>query len=222
MMIAFAIVGVVLTVAGLVLIRNRYRSLVREKQAITSDLLGLTDGSTISPQNINELIDRVAATAETSQATLPAQVLRLLRHYQSRPNGQGVDAIVVALQRQNQLLLDQAIRPTRFLAWAVPVIGCLAMVVGVMVSILRFAGDVDASGDVEHMKQSLSDVTQGLATAFLPLIVYLVGALILSVLTVRLEGHYKRLIEQLNMWILQHVVAHLETDRPVLLVTSEP
>ena len=96
------------------------------------------------------------------------------------------------------------------------------MVVGVMVSILRFAGDVDASGDVEHMKQSLSDVTQGLATAFLPLIVYLVGALILSVLTVRLEGHYKRLIEQLNMWILQHVVAHLETDRPVLLVTSEP
>ena len=87
MMIAFAIVGVVLTVAGLVLIRNRYRSLVREKQAITSDLLGLTDGSTISPQNINELIDRVAATAETSQATLPAQVLRLLRHYQSRPNG---------------------------------------------------------------------------------------------------------------------------------------
>jgi len=98
--------------------------------------------------------------------------------------------------------------------WAIPVLGFIGTVMGLSKSIGNFAGTLKASGDVEAIKSSLTEVTGGLSTAFETTLIALVASLLIQLYLTRSQERENKFLDDCNDYCHSHVISKLRVAQP--------
>lgn len=130
-----------------------------ERRACRAELLPPWDGETVPVAEAGPLLDRLGQLPRGLQESWvvkrTAAVLDFLR---SRGSAAELDDHLRTLADNDAVALDGSYALTRFITWAVPILGFLGTVLGITGAIAGVTPD-----KLEH---SLSEVTDGLALAF--------------------------------------------------------
>jgi biopolymer transport protein ExbB/TolQ len=93
--------------------------------------------------------------------------------------------------------------------WAIPVLGFIGTVLGLSQAIGAFGVTLESAGDMAKLRDSLKEVTAGLATGFETTLVALVFALIIQLLVTFLQKKEYGFLDECNDYCHAHVVSKL-------------
>jgi len=93
--------------------------------------------------------------------------------------------------------------------WAIPVLGFIGTVLGLGQAIGEFGNVLQASGDLTAIKDSLQQVTAGLATAFDTTLIALVGALAIQLYMTHIQSEEAKFLDECNDYCHAHVASKL-------------
>jgi biopolymer transport protein ExbB/TolQ len=130
-----------------------------EHRALKLQVLPAWDGR---PVPVSEAVDMLCAVQQFPvriQRTLIARRISAVLQYVARRNtANGLDDHLRTLSDNDALTLESSYSLTRFITWAIPILGFLGTVLGITEAIAGVTPEV--------LEQSLSSVTDGLALAF--------------------------------------------------------
>jgi biopolymer transport protein ExbB/TolQ len=145
------------------------------------------------------------AMERPDMATSPllSRLLAVLRQWRLRPGLVEADLVLQQHHAQDDEKVRRGYQLTRAFVWAMPVVGLMGTVIGISLAVGGFAqllgGGVD---NVSEIKVSLVGVTRGLSFAFMITLEGLLGALLLMLPSVSLQGR-----EEGFLVALQHAIA---------------
>lgn len=93
--------------------------------------------------------------------------------------------------------------------WAVPVMGFIGTVLGLGTAIGAFGATLQASGQMDKVKESLSHVTGGLCTSFDTTLISLIGALTIQLIMTHMQHREAEFLDECNDYCHAHVVTKL-------------
>jgi biopolymer transport protein ExbB/TolQ len=134
---------------------------------------------------------------------LLVRLLAVLRQWRLRPGLVEADLVLQQHHAQDDEKVRRGFQLTRAFVWAMPVVGLMGTVIGISLAVGGFAqllgGSVDDIGVIKH---SLVGVTKGLSFAFMITLEGLLGALLVMLPAVSLQGR-----EEGFLVALQHAIA---------------
>ncbi len=97
--------------------------------------------------------------------------------------------------------------------WAIPVLGFIGTVLGLGSAIGEFGVTIQLADDVDKLKNSLTDVTGGLSTAFDTTLLGLVASIVVQmVMTFRKRQEFL-LLDECNEYCQTYVLAKLKLEK---------
>jgi len=99
------------------------------------------------------------------------------------------------------------------IVWAIPILGFIGTVLGLSKAIGEFAGALNSGDNLASIKENLSGVTSGLATAFETTLVALIFALIVQLYLNFLQAKESKLLDECNEYCHQNIIAKLRLTK---------
>jgi biopolymer transport protein ExbB/TolQ len=131
----------------------------RERRACRTKLLPAWDGQLLPVSEAAPLLDGLGKLPRRLQDTYTVQrAAAVLDFLRARGSADGLDDQLRALTDNDALALEGSYALTRFITWAIPILGFLGTVLGITGAISGVTPEV--------LEKSLSTVTDGLALAF--------------------------------------------------------
>lgn len=131
----------------------------REQRAARTELLPPWDGNPAPPAEAARLSARLGGLKKgVRQTILGRRVAALLAFVRNRGSAGQLDDQARALADADSLAVEGSYSLVRFITWAIPILGFLGTVLGIT--------DAIAGVTPETLEKSLTQVTDGLATAF--------------------------------------------------------
>ena len=158
---------------------------VQERRVLELDLIPLTQGTSILPEDTREFSRPIQALPDLQQSyLLPRALLTALHRFRSTRNIQDVSNSVRAVCESESERLDSELSMIRYIAWAIPSIGFLGTVRGIG----------QALGQAHKAVQGdIAGVTQSLGVAFNSTFVALLISIIVMFLMHQLQLAQERL-----------------------------
>lgn len=97
--------------------------------------------------------------------------------------------------------------------WAIPVLGFIGTVLGLGAAIGEFGVTIQLADDVDKLKNSLTDVTGGLATAFDTTLLGLVASIVVQMLMTFRKRQEFLLLDECNEYCQTYVLAKLKLEK---------
>ncbi len=97
--------------------------------------------------------------------------------------------------------------------WAIPVLGFIGTVLGLGAAIGEFGVTIQLADDVDKLKNSLTDVTGGLSTAFDTTLLGLVASIVVQMLMTFRKRQEFLLLDECNEYCQTYVLAKLKLDK---------
>jgi biopolymer transport protein ExbB/TolQ len=138
---------------------SKWRRARQERRALRADILPAWDGTPLPVAESGLLsaeIERLPLRLR--RTSFVRRVSAILNHIMSRKSTQGFDEHLRTLADNDAMALEGSYSLTRFITWAIPILGFLGTVLGITEAIAGVTPEV--------LEQSLSSVTDGLALAF--------------------------------------------------------
>ncbi len=159
---------------------------VQERRILQLDLIPLTQGTSILPEDTREFSRPIQALPDIQQSyLLPRALLTALHRFRSTRNIQDVSNSVRAVCESESERLDSELAMIRYIAWAIPSIGFLGTVRGIG----------QALGQAHKAVQGdIAGVTQSLGVAFNSTFVALLISIIVMFLMHQLQLAQERLV----------------------------
>jgi hypothetical protein len=130
-----------------------------EYRACHSDLLPAWDGRAMPIQEAGPLLTKIDKWSESLHGTYLVERLRSILHFLvSRGSAAELDDHLRSLADNDAMVLEGSYALTRFITWAIPILGFLGTVLGITQAI--------SGVTPEMLETNLSYVTDGLALAF--------------------------------------------------------
>src|SRR5262249_4484479 len=130
-----------------------------ERRALRAGVLPRWDGQAVAVEEAPRLLARLAAVPSRLRNTfLYQRVAAVLDFLACRKSADALDDQLRALADNDAMALDASYSLTRFITWAIPILGFLGTVLGITGAISGITPEV--------LEKSLSGVTDGLALAF--------------------------------------------------------
>ncbi len=137
----------------------KYRRVRAERQALRQNWLPAWDGGPLPVGEAAILYAEVGRHPKRWQQTFLMRRLSAVLHYvSSRHSAKDLDDQMRGLSDNDAMNLEASYSLTRFITWAIPILGFLGTVLGITEAIAGVTPEV--------LEQSLSSVTDGLALAF--------------------------------------------------------
>jgi biopolymer transport protein ExbB/TolQ len=174
----------------------------RERKVLLLDLIPLTQGTSILPEDTREYSRPVQAlSSEQQNFLLPRALLTALHRFRSTRNIQDVSNAVGAICESESDRLDSELSMIRYIAWAIPSIGFLGTVRGIS----------QALGQAHQAVQGdIAGVTQSLGIAFNSTFVALLISIIVMFLLHQLQLTQERLVLDAERYCDNRLVRHLQ------------
>ncbi|MBV1878098.1 MAG: MotA/TolQ/ExbB proton channel family protein [Pseudomonadales bacterium] len=182
-----------------------YKSLLtaKERRTLTMDLIPLSQGTSILPEDAREYSRPVQALTENQQQfLLPRALLTALHRFRSTKNIQDVSNSIRAICESESDRLDSELSMIRYIAWAIPSIGFLGTVRGIGQALAQAHKAVQ--GDI-------AGVTQSLGVAFNSTFVALLISIVVMFLLHQLQLNQERLVLDAEDYCDNRLVRHLQT-----------
>jgi biopolymer transport protein ExbB/TolQ len=153
------VVEVLLFCCALACLAAKVAASLIERAAFRREVLPEWDGTPVPPEEAGGLLDALRELPRRWRGrSLVRRVAAILDFVQSRGSAADLDDQMRALADNDAMALEGSYALTRFITWAIPILGFLGTVLGITKAIAGVTPEV-----LEH---SLSQVTDGLAEAF--------------------------------------------------------
>ncbi|GIW81175.1 MAG: biopolymer transporter [Gemmatales bacterium] len=131
----------------------------RERHVCRQSLIPAWDGECLPPEEAATLLDRLARLPRHwKQTYLVCRIAAVLDFVHSRGSANDLDDQIRTLADNDALAVESSYSLTRFITWAIPILGFLGTVLGIT--------DAISGVTPERLEKDLSQVTDGLALAF--------------------------------------------------------
>lgn len=154
---------------------------LEQKSAMLVDVLPTDLSEEISTENLDQFAAGVQKLPEKQRKSfLVNRVLRGLEHFRVRKNAGEVSELLQSQSEIDGNNVDSSYSLLKVFVWAIPILGFIGTVIGISAAVGSFSGSLADSSDISKLKESLNDVTKGLATAFDTTLVALVMSLVIK------------------------------------------
>lgn len=177
---------------------------MQERKIFQMDLLPVTEGTSILPEDTREYSRPIQALPESQQGyLLPRALLTALHRFRATRNIQDVSNAVRAICESESERLDSELSMIRYIAWAIPSIGFLGTVRGIG----------QALGEANKAVQGdIAGVTQNLGIAFNSTFVALVISIVVMFLMHQLQLAQERRVLDAEHYCDTHLIRHLQSS----------
>jgi biopolymer transport protein ExbB/TolQ len=179
-------------------------AIYRERGLLLRDLVPLSKGISILPEDSREYSRPIQALPERERDyLLPRCLFTALHRFRSTRDIQSVASTVREMSDSESDRLESELSMVRYIAWAIPSIGFIGTVRGIGAALGQAHKAVE--GDI-------SGVTQNLGTAFNSTFVALVLSIILMFLLHQLQHMQERLVLDTQEYVDEHLIEKLRED----------
>ena len=176
----------------------------RERRVLDIDLVPLTDGVRILPEDAREYARQLQALPHGDQLLLlPRALLTGLHRFSATRNIQDVSTTAHAVCDAESERLESELSLVRYIAWAIPSAGFIGTVRGIGDALAQAHRAVD--GDI-------AGVTQSLGIAFNSTFVALLISIVLMFILHQLQLQQDRLVLETQTYLDQRFVQHLQVS----------
>ncbi|MEJ2130731.1 MAG: MotA/TolQ/ExbB proton channel family protein [Gammaproteobacteria bacterium] len=174
----------------------------KERTLLTQELVPITDGMSILPEDSRNYTRPIQALPEESQGfLLPRALTAALQRFASTRNVQDVSEAVKSICEAENDRLDSELSMIRYIAWAIPSIGFIGTVRGIG----------SALGQAHLAVQGqIAPVTESLGIAFNSTFVALVLSIILMFFMHQLQLLQERLVLDTHTYADQRLIRHMQ------------
>lgn len=174
------------------------RKLKRQRQSMLFDLLPNQFGDDINEGNLEQFIQHVdGLPGDARESFLVNRVKRGLEHFRVRKNAAEVSEVLSSQSDIDANAVESSYSILNVFIWAIPILGFIGTVIGISAAVGGFSSTLEASSDVNALKDSLKGVTGGLGTAFDTTLV----ALVMSMMVMFPTSSMKKAEEDLLNWV---------------------
>jgi biopolymer transport protein ExbB/TolQ len=195
---------------ALVILFFKSRKLAYQRRALAKAAVPQEPEFVLDRKTAVEVLKRIHTLVDdTRNFILLNRIERALSNLRNIGNISEVSHILRAQAEYDEEQVASSYRMVTGFVWAVPVLGFIGTVLGLSAAIGSFAQALQASGDIHAIKESLQNITGGLATAFETTLIALVGALIIQLYMTHLQHEEGKFLDQCNDYCHAHVVSKL-------------
>jgi biopolymer transport protein ExbB/TolQ len=194
-------VCVIFTLWAFAIMARKSFNIRRNRQLLETDILHLSEGMKILPEDTREYARQVEALPEETRGhLLPRALMAALQRFAATRNIQDVSSAARAVCETESDRLDSELGMVRFVAWSVPAIGFIGTVRGIGLSLQQAHRAVE--GDV-------SGVVAGLGVAFNSTLVALLLSILIMFLLHQIQLRQERLVLDIEEYLDERVVRHM-------------
>ncbi len=178
------------------------RQALQERTLLSEDLLQVTEGTSILPEDARQYIRPLQALApDTQQLLVPRALLAALLRFTSTRNVHDVAEAVKSVCETESDRLETELSMIRYIAWAIPSIGFIGTVRGI--------GDA-LSQAYKAVAGDISGVTASLGTAFNSTLIALLISMVIMFMMHQLQLLQERLVLETQSYTDLHLLRHLQ------------
>ena len=178
------------------------RSALRERALLSEDIVSVSDGMSILPEDTREYTRGIQALPKEMQDyLLPRALMSALQRFASTRNVQDVSEAIKSTCEAESDRLDSELAMVRYIAWAIPSIGFIGTVRGIGEALGQAYKAVE--GDI-------AGVTASLGVAFNSTFTALVISIVLMFLIHQLQLIQERLVLDTQTYCDQRLLRHLQ------------
>ena len=194
--VPFALVFLMGWSASILFLKSR--KLKRQKASMLFDLLPTDLSEEINEDSLDKFVTHIhELPVEASESFLINRVLRGLEHFRVRKSNPEVAGMLASQSEIDANAVQSSYTLLNVFVWAIPILGFVGTVIGISAAVGSFSGSLEAAQDISVLKDSLNDVTGGLATAFDTTLV----ALVMSMLVMFPSSALQKAEEDLLNWV---------------------
>lgn len=188
---------------ALAIIGYKFKIIYRDSSLLDSELISLSEGIRILPDDTHEMSRKIQALPEIQQkALLPRAILAALQRFRSTHNIQDVANTTHAYCASEAERLDSELSMIRYIAWAIPSVGFLGTVRGIG----------DALGQAHKaIEGDIMGVTRSLGVAFNSTFVALLISIALMFIIHQLQRMQERYVLDTEIYCEDKLTRHLHT-----------
>ena len=191
----------ILMIWALAIMVYKGASAVREHKLLQLELVPVSGGMKVLPEDTREYARHIQALPEAVQGfLLPRALLTALHRFHSTGSIQDVSTAVHTVCESESDRLESELSMVRYIAWAIPSIGFIGTVRGIGEALAQAHRAVE--GDI-------AGVTQSLGVAFNSTFIALVLSIFLMFALHQLQLHQERLVFDTESYCDQHLIGHL-------------
>ena len=178
------------------------RNAIRERRLLGQDIVKVSDGMSLLPEDAREFTRPIQALASDQQdMLLPRSLLAALQRFATTRNVQDVAEAVRSTCEAESERLDSELSMVRYIAWAIPSIGFIGTVRGIG----------DALGQAyKAVEGDIAGVTASLGVAFNSTFVALIISIIIMFLMHQLQLIQERLVLDTQAYADQRLIRHMQ------------
>ena len=174
------------------------RKLKRQKASMLFDLLPNELSEDITAESLDKFVTHIHdLPVEPSESFLVGRVLRGLEHFRVRKSNPEVANMLASHSEIDANAVQSSYTLLNVFIWAIPILGFIGTVIGISAAVGGFSGSLDQAQDISVLKDSLNNVTGGLATAFDTTLI----ALVMSMLVMFPSSSMQKSEEDLLNWV---------------------
>jgi len=174
----------------------------RERALLQQDLLHITEGMSVLPEDTRELSRPLQALPDKDRdSLLPRALLTALHRFRSTRNIQDTSDAVRSVCEGESERLDSELSMVRYIAWAIPSVGFIGTVRGIGEALGQAHKAVE--GDI-------AGVTASLGVAFNSTFIALILSIILMFLLHQVQLQQERLVLNAQDYCDEHLLRHLQ------------
>jgi biopolymer transport protein ExbB/TolQ len=176
---------------------------LRERGLLESELLPLTDGIKILPEDARRYVKPLEQLKPALRnLLLPRAVFQSLTRFETTHSVQDAASAVGTVCQNEGERLDSELAQIRYIAWAIPSIGFIGTVRGI--------GNAMALAH-RAVQGDITGVTENLGTAFNSTLIALLLSLVLMFIVHQLQAAQERLVLDTESYVNDRLIRHLRT-----------
>jgi len=194
----------------MVMLWIKVRKLEFQKRAFQLPIMPADSSFSLSPETARHVLDRLHEMVDNpSHFAVLNRVERALSNMDNIGHTTDVTAILKVQADNDESQVAASYGMIQGLVWAIPVLGFIGTVLGLGRAIGAFGVTLQREGDFEGIKESLTSVTSGLATAFDTTLLALVLALILQLLVSLVQTRESEWLDACNEYCSKKIAGRL-------------
>jgi biopolymer transport protein ExbB/TolQ len=182
---------------------HKGRAVVRARRMLREDLIPLSEGMKILPEDSRNIERELEGLAPARRAELlPRALLTALHRFDSARNVQDVSEAAHTICESEGERLESELSLIRYIAWAIPSIGFIGTVRGIGEALGRAHKAVE--GDI-------SGVTESLGVAFNSTLIALLISIVVMFIVHQLQLAQERYVLDAETYCEENLIRHLHT-----------
>ncbi len=182
-----------------------------QKASMLFDLLPNELSEDINEESLDKFALHIQELpVEPGESFLVNRVMRGLEHFRVRKSNPEVAEILASQSEIDANAVQSSYTLLNTFIWAIPILGFIGTVIGIGTAVGSFAGGMDAAEGVAEIKESLSGVTGGLATAFDTTLVALVMSMLVMFPSSSMQKAEEDLLNSVDEYCNENLLKRLD------------